>query len=789
MENISGKQKFALRKTIKELENYRARHTELVSVYIPKGYAIIKIIQQLQQEQGTAENIKSKTTKKNVISALEKMIQHLRIYKKTPENGLAVFSGNVSEREGAQDIRVWGIEPPMPLNIRMYKCDQIFYLDPLKDMSKPKTAYGLIVMDRREGDIALLKGKTIITLSRLRSAVPGKFRAGGQCLTQDSLVQMSNGDIVQIKDVHTNLKSADFLNFKHTDTKTIDKWKTEKNNIYKIITKNPRNEIICSKDHLFFVREDKIIQKPASELTTKDHLILPEKLEIFGKIQKIKTYSNKKIKTPKILNEELAQIVGYYLSKGNIDDSRIYFSEGNKELAEYYLNICKNLFSANTNIRFRENKKYYEIKIYSRPIEKLFREQFPKKQGIPTKVLKSPNNVVASFLKGFFDAEGYVSSSRIALGINNKLLAKQIQLLLLRFRILASLQEYNNKRNLHSNNPRYTIVLCGKESFIEFQKNIGFSLISKQNKLLNLINNKTNIDYTRQILITGREIRKIIENHGFKIHKLLPKIAPSGFFINKKNMSKHIFKKQILDKVQEHKLLYKELKKIYNNPFIPAKISKIEKYNQNTKMFDISTESENFIANGIFVHNSAARFARVRENLAKDFYKKIGEEANKEFAEVEELQGIIIGGPGPTKEDFAHGNFLSTNIKKKILGIKNISYTGEFGLKELVDKSEDLLEKEDIIKEKKILNRLFELLSTQPNHVSYGKEDIKKAIKMGAVDTLIISEKLETKEIEELIDTAEEFGGEIEIVSDETREGVQLLSIGGLAAILRYPIT
>ena len=107
--SLDALQKHELKRFIKELENFRGRHTELVSVLIPAGYDINAIIGHLSQEQGTATNIKSASTRKNVIDALEKMIQHLRLYKQTPPNGLACFSGNVSEREGQFDFKVWSI--------------------------------------------------------------------------------------------------------------------------------------------------------------------------------------------------------------------------------------------------------------------------------------------------------------------------------------------------------------------------------------------------------------------------------------------------------------------------------------------------------------------------------------------------------------------------------------------------------------------------------------------------------------------------------------------------------
>ena len=161
---ITEKQKYQLKKFITELEQHRGRHTELVSVYIPKEYDIVKIINHLEQEKGTATNIKSASTRKNVIDALERMTQHLRLYKRTPENGLAVFSGNVAKREGQQDFQVWSIEPPLPLKTRIYRCDKEFVLDLLRDMLEVKEVYGLVIVDRRDANIAYLKGKAIIPL-------------------------------------------------------------------------------------------------------------------------------------------------------------------------------------------------------------------------------------------------------------------------------------------------------------------------------------------------------------------------------------------------------------------------------------------------------------------------------------------------------------------------------------------------------------------------------------------------------------------------------------------------
>ncbi len=177
---LSAKQKYDLKKLLKQLALYRGSHTELVSVYVPAGYDLVKITQHLAQEQGTASNIKYSSTRKNVVDALERMLQHLKLYKGTPPNGLAVFSGNVAEREGQSNVQVFAIEPPLPLNIRIYRCDKTFVLDPLQDMADAENTYGLVVLDRRDATLALLKGSKIVVLIKTHSEVPGKTRAGGQ---------------------------------------------------------------------------------------------------------------------------------------------------------------------------------------------------------------------------------------------------------------------------------------------------------------------------------------------------------------------------------------------------------------------------------------------------------------------------------------------------------------------------------------------------------------------------------------------------------------------------------
>ncbi len=854
---------------MKELKPHRGRHTEFVSVYIPKGYDLIKIIQHLSQEQGTASNIKSASTRKNVTDALERMIQHLRLFKKTPPNGLAVFSGNIASKEGKSDLRVWSIEPPVELNTRIYRCDKEFLLEPLAQMCEASEVFGLVVMDRRDAHLALLKGKTIVPLLKTHSEVPGKFRAGGQCLVKDTLIQSCDGGILQLKFSHNPcvLKTMVMENFSLADSPVTDRWDVKKSHIYKITTKSPRFEIQASKDHVFFVRgENGIEEKPAEQLKEGEYLIMPEKITVKSSIQTINsiqyynafsineqgqallkqkrmekglfqkqlakqlgitqtTISSYEIgkmsarriplqkvcaaleidfydflrkyttpdlhasmKLPVVVDHKLAQFLGYLLGDGCIEKDRITFFEQNKQVALKYKEIFDNYLHMISSYRFRESKNYHQLRFTSRPLVRMIISEFPEikkthDSEIPKKILNSPDEILASFLKGIFDAEGYVSTRKqVALGISNKILAQQVQMALLRFSIISSLHEYDNRRNPYSDNPRFTIDITEKESLELFRKNIGLTSEIKNARLNQIIDGKSVKSNVRQILIPGTEIRKIIENSGYNL-ELFPKV--NSFFRNERMMSKEAFNNSILCNITD-KDLHEKLEKIHNHPFLPVKISKIEIEEKEVEMVDISVGNQNFIANGVIVHNSAQRFARLREGAAKDHYKKVGNYMKEQFMMMKDLKGILVGGPGPTKYSFVEGNFITDQVKKKIIAVKDLSYTEEFGLQELVDKSQDVLAKEEIAEEKQVMTKFFTLLSTKPGMVSYGQADCLKHLETGVVDTLLLSEELADNLLEQFEEKARELGTKVKIISTETREGVQLRDIGRVAAILRF---
>ncbi|OGS55593.1 MAG: peptide chain release factor 1 [Euryarchaeota archaeon RBG_19FT_COMBO_56_21] len=228
---------------------------------------------------------------------------------------------------------------------------------------------------------------------------------------------------------------------------------------------------------------------------------------------------------------------------------------------------------------------------------------------------------------------------------------------------------------------------------------------------------------------------------------------------------------------------------------------------------------------------SARRFERLIEIAAHEFYKKIADIANESFLAEKNLKGILVGGPGPTKEFFVKSEYLHYELQKKIVDTFDTGYTDEYGLKELVEKAREALKDIDLMREKDLMQRLLEEIRKPDGGLSiYGEDHVKNALTIGAVDTLIVSEDMRRVKLkltcpscgnkqealakdstEDVkcakcgnlmkVDQVDDLVGEmhrladqnntnVEFVSGESEEGQLLLkAFGGVAGILRFRIS
>lgn len=181
MSEVSSKEIYEVKRTLEELSQKRGRGTELVSVYIPPDKQISDVVKHMREELSQSANIKSKQTKKNVQSAIEVIMQRMKLFPKPPEKGLVLFVGMIPRGgPGTEKMETYVFEPPEPVQTYIYHCNSEFYLEPLQEILAEKDIYGLAVIDRKEATIAVLRGKRIDIVKHLTSGVPGKHKAGGQ---------------------------------------------------------------------------------------------------------------------------------------------------------------------------------------------------------------------------------------------------------------------------------------------------------------------------------------------------------------------------------------------------------------------------------------------------------------------------------------------------------------------------------------------------------------------------------------------------------------------------------
>lgn len=187
--NTSGAQqkwdsvkRYKLTKMLNELGSISGHGTELVTVYIPPRRPIFDVIAQLRNESGTASNIKSDLTRNHVQDALSKTIEHLKLFKETPETGLVIFCGAIPSGKGfgTEKIELYSVIPQKPVQIQLYRCDDHFWIDHLKDMMKDDKVIGIIAIDTQEAGLGILTGDRWEVVDTMTSGVAGKHRQGGQ---------------------------------------------------------------------------------------------------------------------------------------------------------------------------------------------------------------------------------------------------------------------------------------------------------------------------------------------------------------------------------------------------------------------------------------------------------------------------------------------------------------------------------------------------------------------------------------------------------------------------------
>jgi peptide chain release factor subunit 1 len=153
----------------------------MISLIIPPGEQITKTNKKLMEEAGKASNIKSRVNRQSVEAALTSTRERLKLYPKTPPNGLVVYCGTIFSEDGRSEKKYTiDFEPFRPINRSLYYCGEKFDVEPLKDLLEDDQKFGFVVVDGNGTLFGLLQGSSKTILQKFTVDLPKKHGRGGQ---------------------------------------------------------------------------------------------------------------------------------------------------------------------------------------------------------------------------------------------------------------------------------------------------------------------------------------------------------------------------------------------------------------------------------------------------------------------------------------------------------------------------------------------------------------------------------------------------------------------------------
>jgi peptide chain release factor subunit 1 len=153
----------------------------MISLIIPPGEQITKTQKKLLEEAGKASNIKSRVNRQSVEAALTSTRERLKLYPRTPNNGLVIYCGTVFSEDGRSEKKYTiDFEPYKAINRSLYYCGERFDVEPLKSLLEDDQRFGFIVVDGNGSLYGILQGSTRTILQIIKVDLPKKHGRGGQ---------------------------------------------------------------------------------------------------------------------------------------------------------------------------------------------------------------------------------------------------------------------------------------------------------------------------------------------------------------------------------------------------------------------------------------------------------------------------------------------------------------------------------------------------------------------------------------------------------------------------------
>ncbi len=162
----------------------------------------------------------------------------------------------------------------------------------------------------------------------------------------------------------------------------------------------------------------------------------------------------------------------------------------------------------------------------------------------------------------------------------------------------------------------------------------------------------------------------------------------------------------------------------------------------------------------------------------------------QKLRQLEPSEGLVILGPGFTREEFLHYGREREPALLKEAQTFGTGHGGMTGIQEALKGglATKLLQESRIGMETRLVESVLVEVAKDGLY-AYGPEEVRQSVEAGAVDTLLITDEMcRSRDAEELMHRVEERRGKVVVVSTHHDAGRKLRSLGGAAALLRYRV-
>ena len=596
-----------------------------------------------------------------------------------------------------------------------------------------------------------------------------------KCLTGDTkIASAETGEILTIREIYSNNLKPKLLSLGNDgllqNKKITAVLENGIKNIYELKTRSGR--IIRATGNHPLLTFSK--WKNLDEIKSGERIAVPRNLSsLIGNVKE----------------KEKAAILGYLISEGNLCHPHgIYFYSTQENEIKDFIKNCNNF----ENFKYTLDKSKSTTSVYcgqidqkkgnnlNKWVEKLgLKNKKATEKNVPDCVFKWDKETLSIFIGKLWQGDGCISikNEQVFYATSSKVLAYDVQHLLLRFSILSTIHEKKFKYR-GGIKIGFTVVISHRENLRKFKSTIGMYLIGKKKedlkKLLTLTENTLDISARGTKNIIPAEvmihIRRIMLEKNVSVKKISKDTALSErlFSYDKKKTG---YQRAVIEKLGKY-LKSKEILQIANSDIYWDEVVSIKKSGKEMTYDLTIPPHHNFVANDIIVHNShAASYGRVayqtaymKANFPVAYMTAI---MTNESGDVEKIAEIVseckrmnikvlppnvntsAGGfsivqEGTENDEFSISNFqfsknTETNANTDADAISNNTSNEEilFGLYTIKNLGVDI---SDAIIEERNKNgkyKSFEDFILRVTHKNLNKKSLEALTKCGALDDLV----------------------------------------------------